>query len=152
MIITAIWQNPIKLEEGDKYYYRIPPEIPKEAGCYMFFNHHGDKITILYIGQAKDLEQRLKWHFKNNVALMKGILESKNGQKKLIWCTLNTKQGQKQKKALDMIEMYLITYAKLKGHRLINVAGTKTRHDKISFRGNKTYKKIFPREITIPKY
>lgn len=45
---------------------------------------------------------------------MKRILESKNGQKKLIWCTLNTKQGLQVEKALDMIEMYLIYLCKNK--------------------------------------
>jgi len=153
MRINASWSKEIPLNNGAKQnmiYALNLSELPEKAGCYVIFNCYGDKCSVLYIGQAKNIRARFEQQL-NNVKLMMGINNHKNGQKKVIFCTLSPAQGQSQRKALDTLEASLIKHSMSEGHELLNLQGTKISYDSLIFKGNRTSEKMFSRAINIEK-
>lgn len=154
MDINAVWQKQIKLIEGREQnllYYWSEEKISENPGCDVFYNKHGSSISILYIGSAKNLRSRLAQQ-QNNVKLMMGIKNSfKKGDRFLITCTVNLKQGQKSDKVIKLLEDNLIKIALTSGHELINIHGTKIKYEHITFKGNRDSEKMFDRKVSIEK-
>ena len=147
--IYAIWHKPINLFDGSKenLIFIIKEDLPDLPGCYVFFNTHGNSHSILYIGQANKLGIRVNQQFTTNTRLMLSIRKSKSGTKRLVYCTIKFKPGQKKKVVLDLMERALIKHAFTAGHKLLNILGVKIPYDRISFVGNWTTQKLFGREI-----
>jgi hypothetical protein len=153
MEISANWSKPITLTDGTSknlIYHFVLDNVPEEAGCYVFYNKHGKSYSVLYIGQADNMNQRLEQQ-QNNVKLMMGIKNGLGGHKYLVYCTIKLKQGQKQNKVLKIIEDNLIDVALSNGNELLNIQGTKNKYDRIVFTGNRDSEKMFQRKINIPK-
>ncbi len=91
MKIEAHWMKNIELKDGKKQnliFHAELDSISENAGCYVFYNKHGNSITILYIGKADNLRRRIEQQF-NNLKLMMGIKNSMNGKKFLICCEVS---------------------------------------------------------------
>jgi hypothetical protein len=138
MKLEIKWYKPLKLKDGsiDSLIYKVDglDEWIGCAGVYMFCRKYGDNICPLYIGKAESLGARIKQHL-NSIKLMKGIENSQNGGKVLIFGELLIKSGQEKKKSITLIEKALIEHALSEGFELLNIQGTKTPTHSIEFSG-----------------
>jgi hypothetical protein len=149
MNIDAVWHRPINLSDGTKenLIFTIREELPESPGCYFFFNTHGNSDSILYIGRATRLNSRVWQQFTTNTRLMISIKKSKNGTKRLAYCTVKLKPGQKVAVVLELLERALIKHAFTAGHELLNIQGKNIAYHRISFVGNRTTQNLFGREM-----
>ena len=154
MKINAHWEKAIKLKDGKKQNLIFQTEMNKlseNSGCYVFYNKHGNSITILYVGKADNLKRRIEQQL-NNVKLMMGIKNSMYGKKYLMCCeVLGNKRAKRFLIAVKKLEKELIKYATLGGHELLNQIGTKIRYDQIEFTGNRDSEFMFGRKMNINK-
>lgn len=163
MEINSEWGKPIKLNDlsnkpltfkdgtGKNFIYHFNSDnTPTGPGCYVFYNQHGKKLSVLYIGQADNLKKRLEQQL-NNLSLMLGIKRSLSGKKHLVYCKVAIRQGQKLQKVLDIVESNLIKTALSNGDQLLNKQGTKIKYDSIIFKGNRHSEKMFPRKMSVEK-
>ncbi|MDE3058491.1 MAG: GIY-YIG nuclease family protein [Bacteroidota bacterium] len=154
MQIKANWKKPIELRNGrnENLIYQISfDEIPYYGGCYAFYNKWGNSITILYIGKADNIHRRVEQQF-NNLKLMMGIKNAINGNKFLMFCQIQGKNGTMgYKKNVKKLERQLIKYATLEGHDLLNQKGTKIKYQQIHFKGNRDSEYMFGRKMNISK-
>ena len=147
MKINATWHSPLVLVDGNfkrLVYWTNTEILPKEEGCYLFCNKHGNNIKILYVGQAKNLRSRVEQHFKKNVMLMRELNEYGNGTRILLYCTIKSKKAD----LLNLLETQLIRTALEKGHELLNVHGARRRKSEINFDvNNRDSLSIFGRKM-----
>ena len=152
MEIETNWSKPFILLDGasSNMVYALPEnsEIPSTAGIYIFYRKHGGTISAVYIGKADNIAQRVKQQL-NNVKLMMAIRNSGTGEKCLIYGKLKTKQGQRVKKIIKLLERKFIAFAKLNGHGLVNIHGTKPRFHEIRNSGNLDIRKILSFKMNI---
>jgi len=81
---------------------------------------------------------------------MNGIKKSGRGNKKLVYCTIRLKGGQKLDKAIVLLEKNLIKHAFTEGHELLNIQGAKIQYHEIGFKGSLTTLDLFGRCILVP--
>lgn len=140
MELKVKWQAPIDLvyyqENASIYKIENLDNLPNSSGVYIFVRFHGDSIEPLYIGKAKNLQQRIKQQL-NNVSLMKSIENSKAGQRGLFLGEFQAKSGQEADKSIKIIENALIEHCLSQGYDIYNKQGTKRPVHNISFSGNR---------------
>ena len=106
------WQKPIHLALCDTLIYKVELDrIPKEPGIYIFFRAFGSSQIPMYVGQAKDLRERIKSQLKTNVKLMTGIRNSPQGSRQLAIGVFKPKKGQRRETSLDRMERALIRHS-----------------------------------------
>jgi hypothetical protein len=140
MDLDLFWHPPVELHDGRKDRLILTCDlerIPEESGVYAFCRVFGEKIEPLYIGRGSNLRSRIKGHFKSSVRLMQQITSAKIGQRVVLLGEWKPKPGQKEDKALKIIEAALIKYAIAEGHDLFNVQGTKRPVHTINSSGNR---------------
>jgi len=154
MKINVKWYKPIEMREDikrDVEYLVNLDKIPDDkSGCYLFYNRHGKSISVLYIGQALRLRNRIEQQL-DSVRLMKGIKKTVTGHKWIMYCIVETQQGQRMSKVLDLLEKNLIKRAVSEGHDLLNLQGSKIPYNEIHFNGNRISEKIFGRKMNVEK-
>ena len=88
MKITLDWHKPIELGSSSTLRENIKTfdlnEIPDISGVYIFYREYGTTQTALYVGKSENIRTRMKSHF-NNLALIEGLENTPQGQKKLIF-------------------------------------------------------------------
>lgn len=142
------WHRPFDLVDGsnENLIFTIDDldGIPGAPGIYIFARQHGQAVSPLYIGQARSLRARIEQQLRTNVRLMRGIETAPAGYRILLVGELITKRGQRLSKALNTIESTFIRYFLAEGCSLLNVNGTRTPVDRISFEGSRIAKNLFP--------
>jgi hypothetical protein len=150
MNIEIFWHNPTDLLEGKNgLTFSVDNQhIPDEPGCYVFFNEYGNSKSMIYIGKATSLRERINHQFKTNVKLSNFIKDYGRGYKRVICCTIQSKSGQRIERILTIVEKNLIRQALTSGHELINIQGSKIYfHEITTVRGNRTAGSLFGRKI-----
>ena len=141
MDLNVFWHKPVKLVDGSdqRLIYKCPSldRIHPGPGVYVFGRRFGDGIEPRYIGQAKNVRQRIHQHLNGNVRLMTALRDAKIGSRVVLVGELRTKPGQQAAKVLRLIEAALIKYALAEGHEIVNSLGTKTPHHELSMEGNR---------------
>ena len=154
MKIEVKWWTPIVLLDGseDNLIYKIDfDDLPESPGVYIFARCYGNELVPLYIGQAKNLYDRIETHFYKNVNLMQSIKHSQYGKRVLLIGELRQKQGQKNiKKALGIIESVLIDRCMSEDYALLNKQGTKRPFHTIVSKGPKNVTKLVGRKMKSP--
>lgn len=152
MQIELKWSKPIRLRDGsaDNMIYTCDriASFPEGPGVYIFARRHGDSVSPLYVGRAKNLAGRLHQQF-NNAKLMKGIENAPAGQRLLLLARARLKRGQRVDRVLKVVESALIEYSLAGGHDLLNKQGTKTKVHELRFRGNRTSRKLCPLKMNV---
>ena len=105
MDIEIVWRTPVDLEVAPRNVnqdYIIPQRgeerLPDAPGVYVFCRKFGSNYEPLYIGQADNLQDRIKQHLKTNVALMKALRDAKHGTRSILLGEIITKRGQQVKR------------------------------------------------------
>jgi len=153
MQIEATWSQPVYLKKckpGGLIYELDLELLPNGPGVYVFCRKHTDKTSPIYIGETKNLRERIKAHLKS-LPLMREIENAATGKRFLIYCTVKAGSAPKAKKQVEVIEKALILHAQGEGHVLFNQKGTKLPTDEISFTGNRNSEAIAPRIMFIKK-
>jgi hypothetical protein len=146
-----IWHQPLHLNASDELIYEVDhEEIPEEPGIYIFFREHGGTQTPMYVGQAKNLRQRIRGQLKSNVKLMKGIQGSPNGSRKVTFGVYRPGRGQQMDQSLDRIERSLIRHY-IESHQLFNTQGTHVPMESLTSDRPQRLNKLIPRTITFQK-
>ena len=138
MQLEIFWNKPKPLTKGREYtqiYTCNLKKIPGTSGIYIFARYYDRKYYALYVGQSKNLKNRVKGHL-NNLKLMKHLEKAKTGKRVIITGTVVTKGGQNLKKALNILERAFIRHFLSEGHDLVNHQGVKIPSHKIQSRGH----------------
>jgi len=142
MELNLKWANPISLKALDGAGYAVDlNKLPKAFGVYVFARRFGSAIEALYVGQALDIQSRVKQQL-NNLKLMKAIKYSKKknskkknsshiGKRVVITGQFIAGRAQQHKKCLLLIERSLIRYFLSEGNDLVNEQGTHLRRHEI---------------------
>lgn len=149
--IQAHWHQPLNLvrvNSGAIYGCPDIHTIPIREGAYVFGRKHGRKCYPLYIGQARNLQSRVKQHL-NSVRLMTGLLEAPAGNRFVVVCEVEFKKGQNHQSVLDALEGALIAHALAENHQLLQIQGTRFPSHTIQFTGNRTSESIAPRYLML---
>jgi hypothetical protein len=154
MDIQIRWHKPIKLQDGsnENLIYKINniSQWAGVSGVYMFCRCYGKTLTPLYIGKAESIGARIKQQL-NSTKLMKGIENSLSGEKVLVVGEFVPRSGQDLKKAIAVAEKSLIEHALAQGYVILNIQGTKTPTNSVSFSGYSGAKNITGAAINIKK-
>lgn len=125
MELNLKWANPISLKALDDAGYTVDlNKLPKAFGVYVFARRFGSSIEALYVGQALDIQSRVKQQL-NNLHLMKAIKYSKEkesshiGERVLITGQFIAGPAQRHEKCLSLIERSLIRFFYLKAMILL---------------------------------
>ena len=146
------WHQPLQLSASDELIYQVDLElIPKMPGIYIFFREHGGTQTPMYVGQAKNLRQRIQGQLKSNVKLMKGIQNSPNGSRKLTFGVYRSGRGQQLPRSLDRIERALIRHY-IESYQLFNTQGTHVPMESLTSDRPQMLNKLVPRKLTFQKH
>lgn len=132
---------------------KLLPDLPTIPGIYVFGRKHGDRLVPIYIGQASNgFRSRLKQQA-NNLRLMEGVKEEKNGERVLLLGIVKLAQGQQLDRVLDVAEQAHIEHALTEGHPILNIKGTKTKRHEVNIDGPKSHAHPFPRKmfLAVPK-
>ncbi|MFA6290507.1 MAG: hypothetical protein WC637_01925 [Victivallales bacterium] len=152
MKIELNWSTPFILLDGSSsnMVYALPENnrISNTSGIYIFYRKYGEAISAVYIGKADNISQRVNQQF-NNVRLMMAIKNSGAGSKHLIYGQLKAKQGQNVKRVIKLLERQFIAFAKLNGHNLVNIHGTKSSFHEVKNSGNLDIRKILSFKMNI---
>ena len=150
MDLEIRWHKAFDLKESKKseFIYEVNDfeAIPNSPGIYYFARAYADSISPLYIGQAINLQQRVKQQL-NSLKLMRGIQHAPSGDRLLFVAEFIPKPGQSTKKALSVIESALISTALVEGFELINVHGKKKEAHSIASRGNLEARSWLPENV-----
>ena len=135
MDLNLEWGKPLPLVmEPTDLYWADAEKIPNSPGIYVFFREYGDSTEALYVGQAGDLQSRIKQQL-NAHRLMNGIEHASNGSRFIAVGELKRRPGQQVKTCLNFIEHALIRYYLARGDQLLNNQGTHiVRHSLTSVR------------------
>lgn len=137
MHLSIEWQRPVKLRDGDRFIYWCDTErLPESPGVYVFARRWGRKLVPIYVGKAGDIRERVEQHFTSNVRLMRGIENEDAGGRVVVAGVLERRQGVRVESAIRVVERALISKFIEDGYELLNSAGTKRPHHKVSFSGN----------------
>ena len=157
MDIEIVWRTPVDLEVAPRNVnqdYIIPQRaerrLPDAPGVYVFCRKFGSNYEPLYIGQADNLQDRIKQHLKINVALMKALRDAKSGTRSILLGEIMTKRGQQVKRVLEIVEPVLIAEAVDHGFALVNRQLTSTKFHSIVSRGQTTARGPFSRSYSVP--
>lgn len=157
MNISVDWEKVIELGPKANFVSRIQKTliedvsnaVPEEPGIYVFARRFHRTITPIYIGQALDLRDRVIKQF-NNLKLMTGVQNGLSGERLLLIARVTPATESKVRKALRVAELAHIEHAMTAGHELLNVHGTRTKHDVIEIDGTKSQTHPFPRIMYRP--
>ena len=152
------WQKPVELFEpseancrGCEYkgncnltYCCEGENIPEKPGVYVFGRQHGQSITPIYIGESKDISQRIWEHLEGYVELMNALRKVKLGSRVILVGILESRFT---KDTLGLIEGMLIEHALDEGFGLLNVSKTNPSYHEVSFSGNRESMRIFPKTL-----
>lgn len=137
MQITLNWYEPITLGSSQILEQTIEDfdllSIPKISGVYIFYREFGDYREALYVGQSENLRIRIKAQF-NNRKLIKGLKETRKGQKKLIFAEVKTLGN--LSRALMQAEKGLINNLDTRDHPLLNRQLLEDQYDYITCVGH----------------
>jgi len=150
MDLEIRWHKEFDLKESKKseFIYEVDEldAIPTSPGVYIFARAYGESISPLYIGQALNLQTRIKQQL-NNLRLMRGVQHASNGYRLLFVAEFVAKGGQNAKKSISVIESALISTALVEGCELINVQGKKTLAHSIASSGNRKARSWLPENV-----
>lgn len=152
MKISVTWNAPIPLRGDardlcDSFDCDL---LPDEAGVYLFARRFGPKISVLYVGKAGALRERIRQQLNNN-RLMRALDDAPSGERMLICGTFNGKRGVRIEKWLNTVEEALITHFTEQKHELINKVGTRLQFDEIEFDGSRIVTRATERTLRVPK-
>ena len=154
MDLNIEWVTPIELlygvESGCIYSLPEIDIVPEQAGVYIFVRKYGETIEPLYIGKAINLKQRINNQF-NNLKLMKGIENAKQGSRLLFIGRFEKKPKQEIDKSIRLIESALIDHCLSWGFDLLNDKGTKKPAHNLNFFGNRESTWLTGRVIKVLK-
>ena len=148
MELLVEWSKPITLKDGSKHYltYELSDKdlnkISFDGGIYVFGRRYGSTIKALYVGQATNLQKRIKQQL-NNAKLMNYLKGATKGNRVLLYGKAITKPGQTMKKFIAIVERTLIRHFLSEGCDLANKQGTRVRKHEIVCKG-KQPKKFIP--------
>jgi hypothetical protein len=158
MLLSAKWHKEVKLtpsKELNALFDFDLEKIPAKPGIYIFIRSFGNGKkggrTLhepVYVGRALNLKARMKTH-QNNLKLMLGVKNAGNGSKAIIFCEINSRQGQKMDTILQKMESAIIDHCLTKGFELINVHGAREKYDTIEFKGNRVSEAIVGRWMKV---
>jgi hypothetical protein len=141
------WSKAVPLKTSKHLIYDVDLQrLPAVAGLYVFARQRKDRtrnFEALYIGQAKNVRQRVRGQLKN-LPLMLHLQRAKQGQKMVIAGTFAGRSGQQAGKSISIAEKALIRHFLSEAHDLVNKQGTRLLRHEITSDGN------FPRRF-IPK-
>lgn len=140
------WSRPILLRKSRQrtmVYSTDLGKLPDKPGLYVFGRRHGRKFEALYVGQAKNIRDRVKRQL-NNSRLMQHVMTAKSGKRILLVGQYVSKPGQDESKSLTLLERALIRHFVSRGHDLVNVSGTHIREHEITSAGKQPKKFIPP--------
>lgn len=148
---NVAWQKPVHLALCEQLIYRVNlDEIPDTAGLYIFFRAFGESQIPLYVGQAKNLRQRINSQLKTNVKLMNGIKRSPAGSRQLVVGVFKPKKGQQPGVSLDRMERALIRHY-VEDYELFNTQGTHVPMETLTSDRPPRINKLIPRTLTFQK-
>lgn len=146
MEIELEWLRPIELRhlspEGFIYSCAFDA-LPESAGVYVFARRHGESVTPLYIGQAENLQRRIRQQF-DSVRLMKGIEAAETGARLLLIAEVRIRGRQQVSKVLDIVENAIIQNALTNNHEILNKQGTRRPTHAIASYGALWSRQILP--------
>jgi len=102
MKLSIEWEKPVVLRSGrrDGLIYNIDYDsFERFPGIYIFARKWGKSFEALYVGQSKNIRQRIRNHL-NNLKLMRHIEDAKSGRRYVIVGYASPKPGQKLEKVL----------------------------------------------------
>jgi hypothetical protein len=127
MDLNLEWGKPLPLVmEATDLYWADAEKIPNAPGIYVFFREYGDSTEALYVGQARDLQSRIKQDL-DRAKLMNGVKHALNGSRFIAIGELKRRPGQQVKPCLKIMEHALIRYYLARGDALLNIQGTRIR-------------------------
>lgn len=140
MKLKLDWQEPIALttKEENRIYTCDHSKLPEAGGIYIFGRIYGKAFEALYVGQAINLQARVKGQLKN-LPLMLHVRDAASGRRVVCVAKFVSKRGQVQKKCLKILEEAFIRYFLSEAHDLVNVKGTKLRKHEIVSEGTKRF-------------
>ena len=153
--IAATWHAPFSIRKGRRgdplpWMCDRLDNIPEDPGIYVFGRRHGLTFEPHYVGQAKQIQQRVLQQLRTNVPLITALANAKNGAREIMVCTLRPKRGQQLAKALDLMESAVIRAALAAGHPLLNKRGTAQPTHEIQFSGNRAGCNISGKLVRVP--
>ncbi|MCQ4166393.1 hypothetical protein [Tahibacter harae] len=156
MNIVGQWHSPMLLKRrtGTSQYTTDLENIPKGPGVYVFTRKFGENYSVIYVGKAMNLFNRIAGQLNNN-KLMTDLLQqkenakAKNGGRFLLFCEIKPKSGQDKQKITALVEKALIQQFLLDGHPLVNIKSARRPSHSISFRGNQSSKNLSGKELVI---
>ena len=146
MQLTLEWERPLDLVDGsaENLIYSLDAErLPHAAGIYVFGRVHGGAFEALYVGKAGNLAGRVAGQL-NNLRLMNHVRNARTGTRILLSARIVTRQGQQERRVLDVVEKAFIKFFLSAGHDLVNKQGARIRRHEIGSRRR-------PRVASIPK-
>ena len=130
MNLKVRWHQPVELFDGKKenlIYNCDWTRIPEGAGVYIFGRLFASAFAPLYVGKSKKIARRIWQHLERNIPLMMMLKnQAKNGQRVVVVGEWKSAPGQKESKAIALIESALIKHALAQGFDIFNDKGTKT--------------------------
>jgi hypothetical protein len=144
------WGQPVPLRRapGNTIYSIDLAGIPKSPGIYVFFRTHGTSVSVLYVGKADNLKNRIKGQL-NAVRLMRGIENAPTGARCVVYGEFKPRPGQRSdSNCLRLIERGLIRYYLAQGNELLNIQGSRIqKHSLTSERTAAAVRRLIPTEI-----
>jgi len=136
MKIRIDWTQPIPLrtQRRDVGYLVDLDKIPAAAGVYVFGRKYGSGFEALYVGQSKNMRNRVKGHL-NSLNLMRFLRDAKNGSRVLYAGTIVTGPGQRLERLMNVAERALMRHFLAEGHDLANKQGARVRRHEIAAEG-----------------